>query len=130
MACCSPTTSLGMLLFWASIVAFADGCQDVSMYAYQLDKVRDKTTGVSAGVFVFGYRIGMFFAKSAALYLAASFGWNASYHLMAFAIFLCTQELVVILSHKTNKLITCLAYPIRKSHDFKYIGIRHISLSD
>ena len=90
MACCDPRTSLSTLLLWASVVAFADGCQDVSMYAYQLDGIRGKTAGISAGVFVFGYRIGMFFAKSGALYLAHFLNWKLSYHFMAFAIFICT----------------------------------------
>lgn len=90
MACCDPRTSLGTLLTFASIVAFADGCQDVSMYAYQLDGVHNGTVGVSASVFIFGYRMGMFFAKSLTLYLAHFLDWNSAYHSMAFAIFVCT----------------------------------------
>lgn len=90
MAFCDPKTSLGTLLGFASLVAFADGCQDVSMYAYQLDGVQNKTMGVSASVFIFGYRMGMFFAKSLTLYLAHFLDWNSAYHVMAFAMFLCT----------------------------------------
>lgn len=90
MACCNPEASLGTLLIFASLTAFADGCQDVSMYAYQLDGMRNRTMGVSAGVFIFGYRMGMFFAKSLTLYLAHFLDWNSAYHVMAFAVFLCT----------------------------------------
>ena len=43
-----------------------------------------------------------------------------------FTVSLCTHKLVIILSHKTNKLIPSFAYLIRKSHYFKCIRIRHI----
>lgn len=90
MASCDPQTSLTLLLLFVSLVAFADGCQDVSMYAYQLDGIENKTMGVSASVFIFGYRVGMFFSKSCALYLAHFIDWHSAYHTMAFVIFLCT----------------------------------------
>jgi PAT family beta-lactamase induction signal transducer AmpG len=46
--------------------------------------------GPLAGVFVFGYKIGMFFSKSVTLYLAHYYGWDLAYAAMAFSIFLCT----------------------------------------
>lgn len=90
MSCCNLETSLFQLILCACIVAFADGCQDMSLYAYQLDKAKEKMLGPIAGVFIFGYRIGMFFSKCISLYLAYYFGWNAAYSIMAFSIFLCT----------------------------------------
>jgi PAT family beta-lactamase induction signal transducer AmpG len=45
---------------------------------------------------VFGYKTGMFFAKSTTLYLAHYFGWNFAYTLMAFSIFLCTIFILCI----------------------------------
>jgi PAT family beta-lactamase induction signal transducer AmpG len=86
----NPQNSIGSLMFFASLVAFADGCQDMSLYAYQLDGAKAEMFGPIAGVFVLGYRVGMFFAKSGALYLAHYLGWSAAYATMAFSVFLCT----------------------------------------
>lgn len=90
MACSDPNTSRFQLILYASIVAFADGCQDMSLYAYQLDKAKNDTFGPIAGVVVFGYKIGLFFTKSTTLYLAHYFSWNVAYTVMAFSVFLCT----------------------------------------
>jgi PAT family beta-lactamase induction signal transducer AmpG len=90
MAASTPQTSLFGLMFFSSVVAFADGCQDMSLYAYQVDKVGLKMLGPVAGIFVFGYKTGMFFSKSITIYLAHYFGWNFAYGSMAFSIFLCT----------------------------------------
>ena len=90
MACSSPQTNLLGLIICASIVAFADGCQDMSLYTYQVRNARTKQFGPIAGVFMFGYRMGMFLSKSASLYLAHYFDWNVAYLVMAFTIFACT----------------------------------------
>ncbi|MDR1982826.1 MAG: MFS transporter [Holosporaceae bacterium] len=90
MATATPQTSIANLMFYVSVVAFADGCQDMSLYAYQLDKANAEMFGPIAGIFVFGYKTGMFFSKSITLYLAYYFGWNFAYISMAFSIFLCT----------------------------------------
>ncbi|MDR2766023.1 MAG: MFS transporter [Holosporaceae bacterium] len=90
MAVSDPRSSMCSLMVFASIVAFADGCQDMAIYPYQLDGAKMKMFGPIAGVFVFGYRLGMFFAKSGTLYLAHYLGWNMAYAMMAFSIFLCT----------------------------------------
>ncbi|MDR2724208.1 MAG: MFS transporter [Holosporaceae bacterium] len=90
MASITPQTSIISLMCYVSLVAFADGCQDMSLYPYQLDKTNAKMFGPTAGIFVFGYKIGMFFSKSITLYFAHYFGWNFAYAFMAFSIFLCT----------------------------------------
>ncbi|MDR2681760.1 MAG: MFS transporter [Holosporaceae bacterium] len=89
MSCSSPLSSPLRLILCASLVAFADGCQDISLYAYQLDRAKKDLLGPVAGVVIFGYKTGMFFAKSSALYLAYYFGWNTAYLLMAVAILIC-----------------------------------------
>jgi PAT family beta-lactamase induction signal transducer AmpG len=86
----NPQTDMPLLIFFVSLVAFADGCQDMALYAYQLDKANAEMFGPIAGIFVFGYKFGMFFSKSTTLYAAHYFGWNIAYALMAFSIFLCT----------------------------------------
>ncbi|MDR1561134.1 MAG: MFS transporter, partial [Holosporaceae bacterium] len=90
MANSEPQNCMARLMFFASLVAFADGCQDMSLYAYQVDKAKINMLGPIAGVFLLGYRSGMFFAKSVSLYLAHYLGWSVAYTVMAFSIFLCT----------------------------------------
>ena len=90
MSLCNPETSLLQLILCASVVAFADACQDMSLFAYQLDKANDEMLGPIAGVFLFGYRIGTFFSKCISLYLANYFGWNAAYSIMTLSVFVCT----------------------------------------
>ncbi|MDR1361601.1 MAG: MFS transporter [Holosporaceae bacterium] len=102
MACSSPDSSLCRLILFASLVAFADGCQDISLYAYQLDKARKNMLGPIAGVIIFGYKIGMFFAKSFSLYLAYYFGWNAAYGAMAVGILCCTPFICCISEPQIN----------------------------
>lgn len=89
MACSNPSNGLCGLIICASIVAFADGCQDMSLYKYQIRDTQGKMLGPIAGVVIFGYRIGMFLSKSLSLYLAHYFGWNIAYFAMAFTILLC-----------------------------------------
>ena len=90
MAHSDPHSSMIQLMCFTSLVAFADGLQDLSLYIYQMNKLTKKTMGPSAGVFMFGYRNGMFFAKSASLYLAHYFGWHVAYYVMAFSAFMGT----------------------------------------
>lgn len=90
MACSNPANELWKLIFFASLVALADGCQDISLYKYQVCcRTKVKMFGPIAGVVIFGYRLGMFLSKSISLYLAHYFNWEVAYFVMAFAILLC-----------------------------------------
>jgi PAT family beta-lactamase induction signal transducer AmpG len=109
MSASNPNSSLVQLILCASVVAFADGCQDMSLYAYQI-QAKKNMFGPIAGMVLFGYRIGMFFSKSASLYLAHYFGWNAAYSTMAFSVFLCMffvlqlKEPIEIKTSSTEKI--------------------------
>lgn len=90
MARSDPASGLLKLTFYASLVAFADGCQDMSLYKYQICcETKTKMLGPIAGVVIFGYRVGMFLSKSLSLYLAHYFGWKIAYSAMACTILLC-----------------------------------------
>lgn len=90
MAFSNPGDSLFQLICCASLVAFADGCQDLSLYKYQVcGTTKTKMLGPIAGVVIFGYRVGMFLSKSLSLYLAHYFGWKIAYFVMASTIFVC-----------------------------------------
>ncbi len=104
MATSSPDSSLLRLLFFTSLVAFADGCQDMSLYTFQLSKTDSQMYGPTAGIYVFGYRTGLLFSKSITLYLAHYFGWNLAYFVMAFSIFVCTFFILKIDEPETDRI--------------------------
>jgi PAT family beta-lactamase induction signal transducer AmpG len=107
MAAATPQTNITALMLCVSVVAFADGCQDISMYAYQLNRVNGETFGPVAGIFVSGYKTGMFFSKSITLYLAHYFGWNFAYASMAFSVALSMVFVLYAdepLMRETNKI--------------------------
>jgi PAT family beta-lactamase induction signal transducer AmpG len=131
MASVNPRDNMVSLMFFVSLVAFADGCQDMSMYAYQLDKVSVNMFGPVAGVFVSGYKMGMFFSKTITLYLAHYFGWNYAYASMAFSIFLCTFFIFFIEEPKIKstdelKRIESMVESYEKKETSKWRFIRFI----
>ncbi|MDR2681661.1 MAG: MFS transporter [Holosporaceae bacterium] len=89
MAHLDPQSDLGTLMFFASLIAFADGCQNVALYPYQICSVADSDLGYVAGVISFGHRIGSIFTKFVTLHMAYFFDWTVAYESAAFLIFLC-----------------------------------------
>ncbi|MDR3179449.1 MAG: MFS transporter [Holosporaceae bacterium] len=121
MSCSSPISSPFQLILWASLVAFADGCQDISLYAYQLDRARKDLLGPVAGVVIFGYKTGMLFAKSSALYLAYYLGWNRAYLLMAVVILICTIVICCIPEPVTNDADADASVPYHSNSSSEFI---------
>lgn len=135
MACSSPQSSLTSLIFFASLATLGDGIQDMSLYAFQIDKTKAEMFGPIAGAFIFGYRSGMFFAKSVSLYLAHSLSWNMAYAIMAFSIFLCTffvlhaEEPDVVPTDEMNRIEKIVKiYEKRKSFRFEFLRILNATL--
>jgi PAT family beta-lactamase induction signal transducer AmpG len=111
-------------------VAFADGCQDTSLYVYQIDRAKSNMFGPIAGVVIFGYRMGMFFAKSASLYLAHYCGWNNAYFVMAFLVSLgiiftlCIRELRPIKTVDTERIEDMVtSYRFRDNARFEFVRV-------
>ncbi|MDR3151298.1 MAG: MFS transporter [Holosporaceae bacterium] len=89
MAHANPESSLGTLMFFASLVAFADGCQNIALYPYQIDEVSAEEFGYTAGIVSFGHRLGSIFTKFVTLQMAHFFGWTAAYECAAVLISIC-----------------------------------------
>ncbi|MDR2766402.1 MAG: MFS transporter [Holosporaceae bacterium] len=88
MANSSPESGLTALIFWASLVALADGCRDVALYPYQISKISAERLGYVAGVVGLGHRIGAISIKVITLQTAHFFSWKAAYLTAAAMIFL------------------------------------------
>jgi len=83
MALAGPGDTPWILGVLAVIVAFLSASQDIVFDAYRTDVVRPAERGLSAGVWVNGYRIALLVSGAAALVLAESIGWQSTYFLMA-----------------------------------------------
>jgi PAT family beta-lactamase induction signal transducer AmpG len=82
MGAIDPARDLGALVAIAIAVAFLSASQDVVLDAYNADLLAPEERAAGAGVYVFGYRIGMLVAGSLALILADHMPWRAVYALM------------------------------------------------
>lgn len=89
MAQMNPKTNIILLMSFASLVALADGFQNVALYPYQICDITKNQFGYVAGLISFGHRIGGIFVKVATLYCAHYFGWKIAYECAALIVFLC-----------------------------------------
>ena len=81
-----PTIDLFMTALMAFLVAFFSASQDIVIDAYRIELLREDQLGAGAANVVTGYRIGMWVAGAAALYIADIAGWPAAYTVMALLI--------------------------------------------
>ncbi len=81
-----PNVDLFMTALMAFLVAFFSASQDIVIDAYRIELLREDQLGAGAANVVAGYRIGMWVAGAAALYIADSAGWSIAYTAMALLI--------------------------------------------
>lgn len=79
MAFSRPEHCLIRLIFFASIVVLADGCKNVAMYPYQVDKCNREDFGYVASIVSLGHRAGMLLIKFITLYAADLYNWKTAY---------------------------------------------------
>lgn len=70
-------------MLFATICALASGCQDMTLYTFLLNSAQKENLGIIATVMNFSFKVGMFIAKSSALYVAHYFSWKLAYLIMA-----------------------------------------------
>ena len=88
MAVTGPGPTPWLLGVLAVLVAFLSASQDIVFDAYRTDLVRPAERGLSAGLWVNGYRIALLVSGAAALILAEHLGWQNTYFLMAGVMFI------------------------------------------
>ena len=71
-----------LLAGMALLVAIFSATQDMAVDAYRTDLTPPDERGLSAAMFVSGYRVAMLVSGGLALILSAYFGWRASYFLL------------------------------------------------
>jgi len=98
LAWCSPSTSAHFMACTALTLAFCSAIQDAAIDAHRTEYLPAKAHGIGVSLAVTGYRLALLVAGGLALFIAASSGWQVSYHIMSLFLipgFLCvlfTQE--------------------------------------
>jgi PAT family beta-lactamase induction signal transducer AmpG len=83
MAHLNPVGHLGAMAALALLVAFSAATQDIAIDAWRIEAVPQSMQGVMAAAYQLGYRIAIMVGSAGALWIAADYGWTASYTAMA-----------------------------------------------
>lgn len=83
MSILSPVNHLFNIAICALIVAFLSSTQDIVIGALRTEIIPINHHGKVAGIYVFGYRIGMLISSSGAIWLSVYFSWEVIYKIFA-----------------------------------------------
>tara|TARA_R110002095_G_scaffold94253_2_gene82027 strand:- start:2252 stop:3643 length:1392 start_codon:yes stop_codon:yes gene_type:complete len=78
-----PSQNLTLTALFAICVTFSAATQDVTMLAYQVERLGRQQYGAGEAMGIFGYRMGMLMAGAGALYFSEIMTWNEVYQVMA-----------------------------------------------
>lgn len=78
-----PAQNLTLTALCALCVTFSAATQDVTMLAYQVERLGHQQYGAGEATGIFGYRMGMLMSGAGALYFSEFLSWNDVYQLMA-----------------------------------------------
>ena len=130
MAQIDPKQNIGLLMLFASMVALADGIQNIALYPYQISDITQEQFGYTAGTISFGHRIGTIATKVFTLYCAHFWGWKIAYECSTLLIFCCMififfmkEPKIADEIHEANKKnVHILSAPMKKmSEEIKKI---------
>ncbi len=79
----NPAENLTLTALFAIGVTFSAATQDVTMLAYQVERLGKQQYGAGEATGIFGYRMGMLLSGAGALYFSEIFTWNEVYQIMA-----------------------------------------------
>lgn len=93
-------------------VAFLSSAQDTVLGALRIEIIPLSKQGAAAGIYIFGYRIGMLLSSSGAIYLSSYLSWNKIYELFAWVILMFPLLLIFTVKNKSliNKNVTAAPY--------------------
>ncbi|MDR0677549.1 MAG: MFS transporter [Holosporaceae bacterium] len=131
MAYSDPSSSLFSLISFASLTSLGDGCKNVVLYPYQIDRAKESQMGYVAGLIGMGHKIGMIFTKTISLHLAHFFSWKTAYLFCAVCIFMLMNMLLFLKIPKNNpnRIENFLSFPdfIKKNIVQPFKNIKKIS---
>ncbi|WP_010298372.1 AmpG family muropeptide MFS transporter [Candidatus Odyssella thessalonicensis] len=121
MGLCSPTKSLIILGFTATLVAFFSATQDIIIDAYRIETISTQNCGTAAAFETIGFRFGMLVSGAGALYLAHILSWQAAYHIMAILSFFSIGLTFIIPEPASSNLVKT-DFSKRQQNFFKRLG--------
>lgn len=83
MAVTDPASQTFHMVLWAFALCFFSATQDIVVDAYRRETLNDNELGLGSSVYIYGYRIAMWFSGGLALILAQRLGWQTTYLIMA-----------------------------------------------
>ncbi|MGE0754903.1 MAG: MFS transporter, partial [Alphaproteobacteria bacterium] len=95
MAFANPADNAYLTALLAVLVAVFSASQDIVIDAYRVEYLEPEQQAAGAAMIVLGYRIGMIASGAGALYLAAYFGWQVSYLVMAALVMVGTVTVLI-----------------------------------
>lgn len=104
-----PAENLTLTALCAIGVTFCAATQDVTMLAYQVERLGKGQYGAGEAMGIFGYRMGMLLSGAGALYFAEILPWSEVYQIMALFIgvgiitTLAIEEPKPVISEETRK---------------------------
>ncbi|MEW9891822.1 MAG: MFS transporter [Candidatus Symbiodolus clandestinus] len=96
----TPTHHIQILAGTSLLIALLSSAQDVLLGAIKTELIAKSAQGAAAGMYIFGYRIGMLLSSSGAIYLSTLLSWQLIYQIAA--------GVIGVLS----LLIGCILYPL------------------
>jgi hypothetical protein len=110
MAMTGPSTHLIRMMFFTSLVSFADRCQNIALYPDQIDQTNLSNAGLTAASVSFGHPFGTIATKVLRLHLAHLFGWKIAFAGAAVLIFRCMRFAFVTKEPAINKRGEALSF--------------------
>ncbi len=78
-----PAADIAAVAVGTLFVAFCAATQDIAVDAWRIESAPPDMQGSMAAAYQFGYRVAIMAATAGALWIAADYGWRASYVTMA-----------------------------------------------
>ena len=78
-----PSADILRVALFALFVAFCAATQDIAIDAWRIESAPQEMQGAMAAAYQLGYRLALIAGSAGALTIAAGFGWQVSYTVMA-----------------------------------------------
>jgi PAT family beta-lactamase induction signal transducer AmpG len=111
----TPSNNLLLFATVGFLIACFSAAQDTLLGALKTELLASSAQGPAAGIYIFGYRIGMLLSGSGALYLSETLSWHAIYQGCALAILLLAALLWMALSGLPPMLVSNQLTPLEPS---------------
>ena len=83
MGFANPANSLTPVAFIAFFICFFSATQDIVVDAYRRETLTDNELGLGSALYVYGYRLALWIARTVPLLVAQFYSWQAAYFSMA-----------------------------------------------